>query len=182
MLRGDAESLELRAVIAGADGHDAEATAALARRAADLLGRTVAVSRPFADPLARPAAEAEARATLDAVETLPDPPAVAEAARLPAYRLMAALRSLPDGRRQAEALLAPLLTGGAEARRERLATLRAVLEHAGLSEAAEHLGIHRNTLAYRIRRIEAVTGWRLGDPDLRVPLALAVRLVHFDQD
>lgn len=191
MLRGDAASLELRAVIAGGDARAGDARAGdaragegiadLARRAADVLGRPVAVSRPFDDPLARPAAEAEARATLEAIEALPDPPAVAEAARLPAYRLLSALRSLPDGRRQAEALLAPILTGTLDARRERLATLRAVLEHPGLSEAAEHLGVHRNTLAYRIRRIEAITGWRLGDPELRVPLSLAVRLVQFDQ-
>jgi DNA-binding PucR family transcriptional regulator len=44
------------------------------------------------------------------------------------------------------------------------------------------LGIHRNTLAYRITRIEAASGWRLDDPDLRFVLALAARLVQNDQD
>jgi DNA-binding PucR family transcriptional regulator len=44
------------------------------------------------------------------------------------------------------------------------------------------LGIHRNTLAYRIGRIEAVSGWRLEDPELRFALALAVRLVQNAQD
>ena len=70
-----------------------------------------------------------------------------------------------------------MLTGSRDARRERLATLRAVLEHPGLQEAADSLGIHRNTLAYRLRRIEATTGWQLADAELRLPLALAVRLV-----
>jgi DNA-binding PucR family transcriptional regulator len=57
-----------------------------------------------------------------------------------------------------------------------------VLDHAGLAEAASALGVHRNTVAYRVRRIEALTGWRLGDPELRLPLAVALRLVQTDQD
>ena len=172
-MRGNAESVEVRAVLAGDD----QERRVLARRVADVLGRTVATSRAFDAAAGRPAAESEARSTLEAAEALPDPPPVADAGRLPAYRLLAALRSLPDGRRHAEDLLAPILTGPRDARRERLATLRAVLEHPGLQEAADALGIHRNTLAYRIRRMEAATGWQLGDADLRLPLALAVRLV-----
>jgi DNA-binding PucR family transcriptional regulator len=66
-------------------------------------------------------------------------------------------------------------------RRERLATLRAVLDQPGLAEAADALGVHRNTVAYRVRRIEESTGWRLSDPELRFPLALALRLVQDDQ-
>jgi PucR family transcriptional regulator, purine catabolism regulatory protein len=59
-----------------------------------------------------------------------------------------------------------------------LATLRAVLDQPGLAEAAVSLGVHRNTVAYRVRRIEEATGWRLADPELRLPLALALRLVQ----
>ena len=66
-------------------------------------------------------------------------------------------------------------------RDEHLATLRAVLDHPGIAEAAAALGVHRNTVAYRVRRIEALTGWRLSDPDLRLPLALALRLVQSEQ-
>lgn len=184
LLRGDAESLELRAVIAlpGAGSGSPDAEDGVARRVAELLGRSVAVSRPFADPSGRPVAEAEARTTLETVDALAEPPPVASADRLPAYRLLATLRSLPDGRRHAGALLAPILGGGADARRERLVTLRAVLELPGLQEAADHLGIHRNTLAYRVRRIETLSGWRLSDRDLRLALAIAARLVQFDDD
>jgi DNA-binding PucR family transcriptional regulator len=88
------------------------------------------------------------------------------------------MQNLPEGSRHARALLGPLLTGSAEAGRERLATLRAVLEQPGFNEAAAVLGIHRNTLAYRIRRIEQLTGWRLGDPELRLALLIAVTLVQ----
>ena len=178
-LRGDADSLELRVVVA-VDPGDPDATA-IARRIASSLERTVALSRPFSAPADRPAAEAEARATLEAVEPLPERPAVARADRLPAYRMLGNLHNLPDGARLASALLEPLLAGRADVRREHLATLRAVLDHPGLAEAAAALGVHRNTVAYRVHRIEALTGWRLGDPELRLPLALALRLVQKDQ-
>jgi hypothetical protein len=182
-LRGDAQSIELRLVLAARDGREGGVgpdTLALAGRIASLLARPVAMSRPFAEAAGRPAAEAEARDTLEAIEALPDPPAVARGDRLAAYVLLGALANLPDGPRTARALLEPLLVGSAEARRERLATLRAVLEQPGFNEAAAALGVHRNTLAYRIRRIEQLTGWRLADPELRLPLAIATRLVQSD--
>jgi purine catabolism regulator len=154
----------------------------LAGRIAAFLGRTVAVSRPFYDPAGRSSAEAEPRATLEATESLERPPRVARASRLPAYRLLGSLHNLPDGTRQARALLEPLLRGRPDVRREHLSTLRAVLDQPGLGEAASILGVHRNTVAYRVRRIEAITGWQLSDAELRFPLALALRLVQEDQD
>jgi hypothetical protein len=178
-LRGDALSMELRAV-AAAPADDAEG-AELAGRIAAFLGRTVAVSRSFAEPAQRSAAEADARATLEAAERLTEPPAVARADRLPAYRLLGNLHNLPEGERQARSLLEPLLRGRPDVRREHLATLRALLDQPGIAEAAVALGVHRNTVAYRIRRIEAATGWRLADPELRFPLALALRLVRDEQ-
>jgi len=67
VLRGDAESLELRLVLSANDDPGA---LALAGRIAAFLERPVAVSRPFVAAGDRPAAEAEARATLEAVEAL----------------------------------------------------------------------------------------------------------------
>lgn len=177
-LRGDVQSVELR-IVAAIDASDADGSA-IGGRIGELLGRIVAVSRPFDAIAGRSAAEADARATLEAVEGLTNPPAVARADRLPAYRLLGNLHNLPDGPRQARALLAPLLRGRPDVRRERLATLRAVLDHPGLAEAADTLGVHRNTVAYRVRRIEEATGWRLSDPELRLPLALALKLVQDD--
>ena len=177
-LRGDAQSVDLRAVAAvPPDDGDGRG---LATRIAATLGRHVAVSRPFAEAGARSAAEADARATLEAAERLAAPPAVARADRLPAYRLLGNLHNLPEGERQARSLLEPLLHGRPDVRRERLATLRALLDQPGLAEAAAALGVHRNTVAYRIRRIEALTGWSLADPEIRFPIALALRLVQDD--
>jgi purine catabolism regulator len=177
-LRGDVQSVELR-IVAAIDASDADGSA-IGARIGSLLGRIVAVSRPFDAIVGRSSAEADARATLEAAEALANPPAVARADRLPAYRLLGSLHNLPDGTRQARALLAPLLRGRTDVRHERLATLRAVLDQPGLAEAADALGVHRNTVAYRIRRIEEATGWRLADPELRLPLALALRLVQDD--
>jgi purine catabolism regulator len=180
-LRGDADSLEIRAVLAVGAGEGADPEGlAIATRLAGFLDRTVAVSRPFSAAMDRPTAEAEARSTLESSETLADPPRVARAARLPIYRLLGALHNLPDGERLARALLGPLLTGRADIRREHLATLRALLDHGGVNEAAAALGVHRNTIAYRARRIEELTGWRLSDPEIRLPLAMALRLVQDD--
>jgi DNA-binding PucR family transcriptional regulator len=178
-LRGDAESLELRAVLA--PGADDPAGIDLAGRIGAFLGRTVALSRPFLSAGDRPAAEADARATLDAALALAEPPEVARADRLAAYRLVGNLHNLPDGARDARALLEPLLAGRPDVRAEHLATLRAVLDQPGLAEAAAALGVHRNTVGYRVRRIERLTGWRLSDPELRLPLAIALRFVQTPQ-
>jgi len=178
-LRGDADSLELR-LVAALDADDPGGIA-IATRVADLAGRTVAVSRPFDAPGGRPSAEALARSTLEAAEALATPPRVARADRLAAYRLVATLRTLPEGDRHARALLEPLEIGSPAARRERRTTLRAVIERPGLAEAASALGVHRNTLAYRIRRIETLTGWELSDPELRVALIIALELVQSDE-
>jgi purine catabolism regulator len=153
---------------------------AIATQLARFLGRTVSVSRAFSGVADRPAAEAEARATLEAAELLPTPPLVARASRLPMYRLLGGLHNLPDGERLSAALLEPLLAGRPDVRREHLATLRAILDHGGVNEAASALGVHRNTIAYRLRRIETLTGWRLADPEVRLPLAVALKLVHED--
>jgi purine catabolism regulator len=176
-LRGDADSLEIRLVVAGTAA-DADR---LAERVGETLGRTIAVSNRFSAPAERAAAEAEARATLEAALALDRAPAIARSDRLAVYRMLGALHKLPDGERLSAALLAPLLDARPDVRRERLQTLRALLGHGGVGEAAAALGVHRNTIAYRLRRIEAATGWRLADPDLRLPLTAALELVQEDQ-
>lgn len=176
-LRGDADSLELRLVAAGPD----EEARRLVERVREVLDRPVAVSRPFTSAADRPAAEAEARATLEAALALDRPPAIALAEHLAIYRMLGAVHKLPDGPRLARSVLAPLLHARPDIRRERLATLRAMLAHGSVGEAAAALGVHRNTVAYRVRAIEAATGWRLADPDLRLPLTIAVELMQDEQ-
>ena len=144
------------------------------------------MSRPFSDPAARPAAEAEARAALESLERrVGGRPGsggaqLVRAELLPAHRLLGAVATIPDARRHALDLLAPLLVGTETSQRQRIETLRAVLDTAGSSEASNSLGVHRNTTAYRLRRIEELTGWDLREPDLRLALALALRILDAD--
>lgn len=53
--------------------------------------------------------------------------------------------------------------------------LNAYLDAGGLRPAARQLGVHPNTLAYRLRRAGEVAGLRLDDPDERLELHLALR-------
>jgi hypothetical protein len=178
-LRGDADSLEVRAVVAvDAPGGPDPDGRAIGSRIADFLGRMVALSRPFDSAADRPGAEADARAVLEAAETLPGAGPVVHAARLPVYRLLGALHNLRDGERLARALLEPLLAGRPDVRTEHLATLRAILDGGGVGDAAAALGIHRNTVTYRLGRIEALSGWDLADPELRLALRVALQFVQ----
>ena len=92
-------------------------------------------------------------------------------------------------------LLGLLLAGTADGALERFATRRlealaahdrregtdlcgsvaAFIDEGGVRPAARTLGIHPNTLAYRLERAEAVGGFRLASPDDRLELALALR-------
>ncbi len=65
----------------------------------------------------------------------------------------------------------------AEERETLRETLRCLLEHHGQrTPTAAALGVHRNTLRDRVRRIERCTGRIFDDPDARAELWLALRL------
>lgn len=179
-LRGDVESLEYRLVATA--GPDDPLGLATADRVARFLRRTVAVSQLFHDAAGRSAAEADARATLQAAEVYGAAPGVVRADRLHVYRILGDLHNLPDAERLARSLLAPVLAGRGTTVVGRLGTLRALLDAPGPGEAAHVLGVHRNTVAYRVRRIEELGGWDLGDPDLRLALSVALRIVQSAQE
>lgn len=143
------------------------------------LGRTDPVAlerRLISELIEQPSVTDDAVASVASVAADDDGP-------LPAYRpavdrLLRQLDALPDGAFNARELLAPILVGSASAQRRRLATLRAVLGSASHGEAAARLGVHRNTVTYRIARLEERAGWDLTDPDLRLALQVALRLVQ----
>ncbi|MFF1540602.1 PucR family transcriptional regulator [Microbacterium sp. NPDC058269] len=75
----------------------------------------------------------------------------------------------------AESLLAPLRDGGGEL----LTTLSAYLDHeSGIAATATALGVHRNTVAVRIRRVQELLGIDMSDPEARLALHLACRAVR----
>jgi len=62
---------------------------------------------------------------------------------------------------------------------ELIHTLEAFFEHNGnLSQAAEALFIHRNTLLYRLERISSLTNLDLEMPENRLAIQLALRIYH----
>jgi hypothetical protein len=74
----------------------------------------------------------------------------------------------------AQSLLAPLRDGGGEL----LTTLAAYLDNeSGIAATASALGLHRNTVAVRIRRVQELLGIDMGDPEARLALHLACRAV-----
>ena len=176
-LRGTSESLELR-LVAAAPADDPDGLA-IAGRIASFLARAVAVSRPFEEPGARPAAEASARATLEAVEALDDPPVVGRASRLPAYLLLGerpepARRAAPGagaaGARSRRAARRPAGAAADAPGRARGAAASARRRHGSASTGTR--------VAYRVGRLEALGGWDLSDPDLRFALGVATRILR----
>jgi PucR family transcriptional regulator, purine catabolism regulatory protein len=71
--------------------------------------------------------------------------------------------------------LAPLLNG--DAHESLLATLEMFFTTNGNTfQAAQRLGLHRNTLTYRLNRIQELLGVTLDDPDVRLALHLALKI------
>ncbi|WP_164232781.1 PucR family transcriptional regulator [Microbacterium hydrocarbonoxydans] len=75
----------------------------------------------------------------------------------------------------AQSLLAPLQDAGGEL----LVTLSAYLDNeSGIAATAAALGLHRNTVMVRIRRVQELLGIDMADPEARLALHLACRAVQ----
>ncbi|TQM11613.1 helix-turn-helix domain-containing protein [Pseudonocardia kunmingensis] len=91
-------------------------------------------------------------------------------------RFLAEWSASTVGREIGQTLLAPLERLGPERRATAVRTLAAYLDHHGsLLHAAEALHLHRNSLAYRLKRILAVLDVDLDDPNQWMMLQLACR-------
>lgn len=89
------------------------------------------------------------------------------------YRLLFQIEHNPELIAFQEETIGPLLAQ--ENSRELLHTLEAYFEHHGnVSQTAEALYIHRNTLIYRMERIAAILSRTLDDPENRLALQLAL--------
>ncbi|MBI3960456.1 MAG: helix-turn-helix domain-containing protein [Chloroflexi bacterium] len=93
------------------------------------------------------------------------------------YQLLTALSSNPEAARFFRKTLRPLIEHDENRNAELVETLDAFFYcHGNLSQTAIRLHIHRNTLAYRLERIAAITRLNLDDPDARFSLQLALKL------
>jgi len=99
-------------------------------------------------------------------------------ARLGALRLIFHLADNPELRAFQRDVLGPLELSDAQRRSEFVRTLDAFLRAGGNHmRAARDLNVHRNTLIYRLERIqELLGGANLEDPEMRLNLQLALKI------
>lgn len=119
----------------------------------------------------------EARQALQAAQTFPERLGLCSFNELGVLRLLGAIgdRHLLD-QFVAEVLGAAI---GDDLRHEPvlLPTLEAwTHENGNLALAAQRLGVHRNTLSYRLQRFETLTGRSLDDPNVRLDIAVALMI------
>lgn len=95
---------------------------------------------------------------------------------LGAFRLLLDVQSPDTLRRFVNELLGPLLQYAQSRDTPLLETLEALSAARWIRRAAaRQLGIHINSMTYRVERIEALTGLQLDDPEMRVAVSIALR-------
>jgi hypothetical protein len=135
--------------------------AAACERLVDLATARIGVSEAF--PRLELAPDALRQARVACMAAAPDS---REVVRYQRESLAVLLAGAPEaGRAFAQAVLRPVLEQPAADRAQLLETLRAwFAENGSTSAAAARLYVHRNTVRYRLRRIEKLTGLGLTDP------------------
>lgn len=93
------------------------------------------------------------------------------------YQLLTALGTNPEAARFFRKTLGRLISHDDNKNAELVETLEAFFAcHGNLSQTANRLHIHRNTLTYRLERIASITQLDLDDADARFSLQLALKL------
>jgi len=101
---------------------------------------------------------------------------VASYRSLGAFRLLLEVQSPEALSRFVTELLGPLLEYAQSRDTPLLETLEALSAARWVRRAASrNLGIHINSMTYRVERIEALTGLQLDDPETRVAISIALR-------
>jgi PucR family transcriptional regulator, purine catabolism regulatory protein len=95
------------------------------------------------------------------------------------YRLLCTIGNMQYLMGFARDVLGPLLDYDTQHRTDLVPTLSVYLHHHGShKQSARILHLHTNTVAYRITRIETITGLDLSDPDNRLIAHVAVKIVE----
>lgn len=93
------------------------------------------------------------------------------------YQLLTTLGTNPEAARFYRKTLGQLMTHDDNRNAELVETLEAFFAcHGNVSQTSSRLHIHRNTLSYRLERIESIANLDLNDPDARFSLQLALKL------
>jgi purine catabolism regulator len=117
----------------------------------------------------------EARQALAVQKRLGVAAAVASFSELGVYQLLFAAERLPEFDAFHDETLGALVAYDREHKAGLIETLRAWFDANGSpKDAARRLGVHRNTVLYRLERVKTVTGYDLGDAETRFRLQLAI--------
>lgn len=93
------------------------------------------------------------------------------------FQLLGQIEDIPTVRAFCEQVIGPLVKYDEEHRSSLVQTMDAYFAHHGnISQTAESLFIHRNTLLYRLDRIQELTGQNLNQADMRLAMHLALKL------
>lgn len=155
----------------------------------ELLGRLSA--RPGSTPLTvglgermseltdLPSSYKRTRRTLDIARRLGRFGQVVSYDELGVYRLLARVDDQGELGAFIEEIIGPLIRYDLRHRSDLVATLASYLAHHGSpSHAARELIVHTNTVTYRLRRIEELTGLSMDDPDDRLAAHLALKALE----
>ncbi len=139
----------------------------------------VGISRPCCGLAAMREAWREARDALGIANELGDGDQVTYYGDLKLYQLLLALKehNLQDLERFHDATLGTLLEHDERRQGEYIRTLNGFFQTNGnLARAAKELDVHRNTLVYRLERINNLTNLNLDDAENRLILHLALKI------
>jgi PucR family transcriptional regulator, purine catabolism regulatory protein len=119
----------------------------------------------------------EALQAMDVGERLKIGRQIVEFNSLGVYQLLTELETIPAVEDFASQIIAPLAAYDKEHRGSLVQTLEAYFDHHGnISRTAENLFVHRNTLLYRMDRIQELTGQDLNNSNMRLALHLSLKL------
>ncbi|HSK26325.1 MAG TPA: PucR family transcriptional regulator ligand-binding domain-containing protein [Jiangellales bacterium] len=139
---------------------------------------SVGVSRVVDDPAALPDAYEQARRAVHVGRRTSGPGSVAHFDALGAFRLLSQVRDPTELRDFAAGTLGDLAADDPDAADLRQ-TLQVLLDcNLNVAHAARALHFHYNTLRYRIGKLERLVGPFTEDPDLRLDLALALKVMQ----
>jgi purine catabolism regulator len=137
---------------------------------------TAGVSRAHAGLASLPSAANEAREALRIGRSVYGTGRVVGYADLGLYRVLHSLRDTPELRSFYEQTLGALAEYDRRTGQDYVETLETYFAcHGNLSQTALRLHHHRNSLLYRIGRIQEITGLDLEDPEARLSLQVALK-------
>ncbi len=144
---------------------------------------TGGVGRVARDLRAVPQSYREARQALEIGRRLFGDGQLHSFARLGIYRLLFHLYGHEELSDFYQETLGPLLESDSRSNSALIETLEGFFRCNGnLSEMARTMHFHRNTLLYRLGRIEELLGRSLEDPELRLSLQVALKIRHLQRD